>query len=302
MSSFAEPLRRRADAGGAHAAGSLTAARIRIGGLEIDMRRREIHRDGRSTRLQDQPFHLLALLLERPGAVVTRPEIERRLWPDGTSVDFEHAVNAAIRRLRVALGDDAVTPHFVETVPRRGYRFVAPVDAAARVDERATGPVVGGPRPRIVVRRFATVGTPAEDALSLGLGEELVAQLADRGGDRVAVITRPSADEGAPVETDYRVDGSVRVAGDRVRVIARLIGRDDTLRWASGYDRNLDDALTVQAEVAAAIADAVVGRLLPAPAPIAATPAPTPAWSASRREWARGITTSNTRWTSTLAR
>jgi DNA-binding winged helix-turn-helix (wHTH) protein len=300
MSSFAEPLRRRADAGGAHAAASLTAARIRIGSLEIDMRRREIHRDGRSTRLQDQPFHLLALLLERPGAVVTRPEIERRLWPDGTSVDFEHAVNAAIRRLRVALGDDAITPHFIETVPRRGYRFVAPVDAAARVDERAGTTV--GPRPRIVVRRFATVGTPAEDALSLGLGEELVAQLADRGGERVAVITRPSADDAAPVETDFRIDGSVRVAGDRVRVIARLIGRDDTLRWASGYDRCLDDALGIQADVAGAIAEAVIGRLLPAPAPLAATPAPTSAWSASRREWAKGITTSNTRWTSTLAR
>jgi DNA-binding winged helix-turn-helix (wHTH) protein len=300
MSSFAEPLRRRADAGGAHAAASLTAARIRLGGLEIDMRRREIHRDGRSTRLQDQPFHLLALLLERPGAVVTRPEIERRLWPDGTSVDFEHAVNAAIRRLRVALGDDAVTPHFIETVPRRGYRFVAPVDAAARVDERAGA--AAGARPRIVVRRFATVGTPEEDALSLGLGEELVALLAERGADRVAVVTRPSADDAAPVEADFRIDGSVRVAGDRVRVIARLIGRDDTLRWASGYDRNLDDALAVQADVAGAIAEAVVSRLVPAPAPISATPAPTPAWSASRREWARGITTSNTRWTSTLAR
>jgi TolB-like protein len=153
-----------------------------------------------------------------------------------------------------------------------------------------------------VVRRFASAGSPVEDALSLGLGDELVAQLADRGGERVAVVTRPAADDAAPVETDYRVDGSVRVAGDRVRIIARLIGRDDTLRWASGYDRSLEDALTLQADVAAAIAEAVVGRLLPAAPPLAAAPAPTPAWSASRREWARGITTSNTRWTSTLAR
>jgi DNA-binding winged helix-turn-helix (wHTH) protein len=299
MSSSVEPLRRRADLAGVRAVSSLTGARIRIGELEIDMRRREIHRGGRATRLQDQPFQLLALLLERPGGVVTRAEIERRLWPDGTTVDFEHAVNAAVRRLRVALGDDAVTPHFVETVPRRGYRFVAPVDAASRVDERA-GVVA---RPRLQVRPFATVGAPGEEALSLGLGDEIVAELADRGGDRLAVVTSDAATEAARgAGADYRLDGSIRVGGDRVRVIARLIEtRDETLRWASGYDRTLEDAFGVQAEIAAAIAEAVVARLLPVAAPVP-TPAPAPAWSASRREWAHGIASSGTRWTSTLCR
>ena len=124
MSSFAD-LRRRADETGTPARPTLTAAVLRVGGLEIDMRRHEIRRDGETIRLQQQPFQILALLIEHGGGVVTRQQIERRLWPDGTSVDFEHSVNAAIRRLRVALGDDAIEPRFVETVPRRGYRLAS---------------------------------------------------------------------------------------------------------------------------------------------------------------------------------
>ena len=130
MSSFVD-LRRSADAAGAVARPALTAAVVRIGGVEIDMRRHEIRRGGKTIRLQLQPFQILALLMEHAGGVVTRQDIERRLWPDGTTVDFEHSVNAAIRRLRVALGDDALEPRFVETVPRRGYRFGAPVARTA---------------------------------------------------------------------------------------------------------------------------------------------------------------------------
>ena len=80
---------------------ALTAAVVRIGGVEIDMRRHEVRRGGETIRLQEQPFQILALLMEHAGGVVTRQDIERRLWPDGTTVDFEHSVNAAIRRLRV---------------------------------------------------------------------------------------------------------------------------------------------------------------------------------------------------------
>ena len=154
MSSFAD-LRRSADAAGAVTRPALTAAVVRIGGVEIDMRRHEIRRGGETIRLQQQPFQILALLMEHAGGVVTRQDIERRLWPDGTTVDFEHSVNAAIRRLRVALGDDALEPRFVETVPRRGYRFVGRLDASGRVDERrpvavraATGPGAAVPDAR----------------------------------------------------------------------------------------------------------------------------------------------------------
>ena len=76
-------------------------------------------------------FEILRLMLERPGDIVTREQLRRRLWPDGTFVDFEHSLNAAVKRLRAALGDDAENPRFVETLPRRGYRFIAPLTLAA---------------------------------------------------------------------------------------------------------------------------------------------------------------------------
>ena len=309
MSSFVD-LRRHADAPGPAARPTLTAAVIRVGGIEIDMRRHEIRRGTETIRLQQQPFQILALLIEHAGGVVTRQQIERRLWPDGTSVDFEHSVNAAIRRLRVALGDDAIEPRFVETVPRRGYRFVGRLDPSGRVDERRP---VAAARPRVLVRPFPTHGD-AGDGLGAALLEELVAQLAHRGAERVDVLTRAPEPGAGAARACYRIEGSVRVAGDRVRVLATLIdGRDETHRWASGYDRQIDDTLSVTADVAAAIADAVVARLTAAAAssPVAAPPARTvaptseaasPATAWSRREWAMGIVTSGTRWSSALTR
>jgi DNA-binding winged helix-turn-helix (wHTH) protein len=306
MSSFAD-LRRRADETGTMARPTLTAAVLRVGGLEIDMRRHEIRRGGETIRLQQQPFQILALLIEHGGGVVTRQEIERRLWPDGTSVDFEHSVNAAIRRLRVALDDDAIEPRFVETVPRRGYRFVGRVDPSGRLDERRPTVAV---RPRVLVRPFQSRGEAPVDGLGAALIEELVAQLAHRGADRIDVLTRPPEPGAGPARPFYRIEGSVRVAGDRVRVLATLIdGRDETHRWASSYDRQADDTLGATADVAAAIADAVVARLLAAVpvATVTARPSTPPADGAtgaawSRREWAMGIVTSGTRWSSSLTR
>src|SRR5262252_7503074 len=101
----------------------------RFGAFEIDLRAGELRRNGMKVKLQEQPFQVLALLLERPGEVVTREEVRCRLWPADTFVDFDHSLNAAIRRLRDALGDSAENPTFVETVARRGYRFLAPVSA-----------------------------------------------------------------------------------------------------------------------------------------------------------------------------
>ena len=227
------------------------------------MRRHEIRRGGETIRLQQQPFQILALLMEHAGGVVTRQDIERRLWPDGTTVDFEHSVNAAIRRLRVALGDDALEPRFVETVPRRGYRFVGRLDPSGRVDERRPVAVA---RPRVLVRPFLARGETPDDGLGPALIEELVAQLAHRGADRLDVLTRAPEPGDCAARVCYRVEGSIRVAGDRVRVLATLIdGRDETHRWASGYDRDVADVLGVTTDVASAIADAVVARLLPAP-------------------------------------
>ena len=86
---------------------------------------RELTKGDARIRLQEQPFQILQLLLDRPGAVITRDELRDRLWPNGTFVDFEHSLNAAVKRLRAALGDDARDPQYIETLPRRGYRWIA---------------------------------------------------------------------------------------------------------------------------------------------------------------------------------
>jgi len=100
---------------------------VSFGSFEADLRGGELRRNGSKVRLQDQPFQILTMLLENPGEVVTREEMRNRLWPADTFVDFDHGLNAAVKRLRAALDDSAENPRFVETLARRGYRFVAPV-------------------------------------------------------------------------------------------------------------------------------------------------------------------------------
>ena len=100
---------------------------IRFGPWILDTSSGELGRDGRWMQLQEQPLELLLLLAERAGEVVRREEIEQRLWPR-TFVDFEHGLNAAVKRLRAAIGDDAERPRFIQTLPRRGYRFIAHVE------------------------------------------------------------------------------------------------------------------------------------------------------------------------------
>jgi DNA-binding winged helix-turn-helix (wHTH) protein/tetratricopeptide (TPR) repeat protein len=100
---------------------------VRFGSFEVDLRSEELYKSGIKLRLQEQPFRILAMLLERPGGVVTREELRRALWPSNTFVDFDHGVNTGIKKIREALGDSAENPRFVETLPRHGYRFIAPV-------------------------------------------------------------------------------------------------------------------------------------------------------------------------------
>ncbi len=109
---------------------------LRFGLFEVDLKAGELRRNGSRVRLQDQPLQILLTLLERPGEVVTREELRGRLWPDDTFVDFERSINTAVRRLRDALGDSAENPRFVETVARRGYRFLAPVTGVVEISPR----------------------------------------------------------------------------------------------------------------------------------------------------------------------
>src|SRR5271163_4804456 len=115
--------------------------RLRFGVFELDVRTGELRKHGLRVRLQEQPFQVLAMLLEHPGEVVSREELQKKLWPADTFVDFDHGLNKAINKVRDALGDSAESPRFVETIARRGYRFLAEVktaDAApARDAERA---------------------------------------------------------------------------------------------------------------------------------------------------------------------
>lgn len=107
------------------------ALRYRFGVFEADARTGELRRKGVRIKLHSQPLQLLFMLLDRPGELLTREEICRELWPDGTVVDYEHGVNSAVNRIREALGDKAGSPRFIETLARRGYRFVAPVERIA---------------------------------------------------------------------------------------------------------------------------------------------------------------------------
>lgn len=99
--------------------------------FEVDLRAQELYKGGRRIKMQVQPFQVLAMMLERPGEVVTREEMQKRLWPADTFVDFDHSVNTAVKKLRQALGDDQKKPRFVETLPKRGYRFLATVKGPA---------------------------------------------------------------------------------------------------------------------------------------------------------------------------
>jgi cholera toxin transcriptional activator len=104
---------------------------VRFGVFELDLAAGELRKNGAKLRLQDQPFQLLAMLLDRAGDVVTREELRQKLWPADTFVDFDHSLNTAVNKLREALGDSASSPRFVETLARRGYRFIAPAQKEA---------------------------------------------------------------------------------------------------------------------------------------------------------------------------
>src|ERR1700719_4135090 len=104
-----------------------TRGRLRFGVFELDLRAGELRKHGLRVRLQEQPFQVLATLLLHPGEVVTREELQKKLWPADTFVDFDHGLNKTINKIREALGDSAESPRFVETVARRGYRFLAEV-------------------------------------------------------------------------------------------------------------------------------------------------------------------------------
>jgi TolB-like protein len=246
---------------------------VRFGSFELDVRSRELRKGSTRVRLQDQPFEILCFMLERPGHVVTRDELRQRLWPEGTFVDFEHSLNAAVKRLRAALGDDADNPRYVETLPRRGYRFIGAMGQADVHD--ATSIEAPAHRVRLAVLPFTCLGDEGQEYFTDGLTEEMIAQLGRLCRGRVGVIARQSSmafkgttrsarEIGAALRADYLLEGSVRRAGERVRIAARLIETaGETHLWVETYERHLTDCLSVQADVAARIAQSLTMELAP---------------------------------------
>lgn len=118
---------------------------LRFDVFTLDLRAVELYKSGHKIKLQEQPFRILAMLLEQPGQVVTREQLRARLWPEDTFVDFDHSLNTAVKKLRQALNDEADKPRFIETLPRRGYRFVGPTLEGPQAPQpscrRETGPI-----------------------------------------------------------------------------------------------------------------------------------------------------------------
>jgi DNA-binding winged helix-turn-helix (wHTH) protein len=138
---------------------------LRFDDFEVDLRAQELYKGGRRIKLQVQPFQVLAMMLERPGEVVTRDEMQKRLWPADTFVDFDHSVNTAIKKLRAALGDNKNKPRFVETLPKRGYRFLVTVKGPAQPSTQGAGSAAG-------------VGLGAAAATADGMGSRWVGRVA----------------------------------------------------------------------------------------------------------------------------
>ena len=137
---------------------------IRFGVFELDARTGELHKDGRRIRLQDQPVRVLLMLLQQPGELVTREELKRQIWPNDDFGDFDHAVNVAVAKIRAALSDDAESPRFVETLPRRGYRFIFPVQLPTATLSSNRDERVASPSPEVEVGTTPSVNAASEAA------------------------------------------------------------------------------------------------------------------------------------------
>ena len=240
---------------------------VRFGAFELDQQARELRKDGTRIRMQEQPLQVLQLLLEHPGTVVSREELQRRIWPSETFVDFDHGINNAVKRLREALGDTAETPHFIETLPRRGYRFIGIVKAVSEAGSE-------GIRSVAVLPLENLSGDQAQEYFADGLTEALITNLVKIGALRVVSRTtamhykkvhRPLSEIARELQVDGIVEGTVLRSGDRVRVSAQLIdARTDRHIWAESYERAMQDILALQSELTRAIAGQIQIVVTPA--------------------------------------
>ena len=252
---------------------------VRFGAFELDLRSGELRKRGAKVGLQGQPFEILALLAQHPGEVITREELRSKLWPADTFVDFEDGLNTAVRKIRAALGDSPEKPQFIETLPRRGYRFVAPLEgstaAALQRKESSAQPTATLSRAngRGAISSIAVLplinlsGDPAQEYFADGMTEALTTDLAQirelRVISRTSAMQYKHAQKTMPeiardLNVEGVIEGAVSRSQNRVRVTAQLIhAPSDRHLWAKNYERELQDVLTLQSELALAIATEV---------------------------------------------
>jgi len=274
---------------------------LRFGVFELNAVTGELRKAGMTIRLRPQAAKVLTILVERGGELVSREELRQQIWGRETFVDFEHSLNLCVREIRAALDDDADSPRFVETLPRRGYRFIAPLEkpvaptktvwsrwavipallviigvvlgmvAPTRWGERMLG-TSRGPVHTIAVLPLQNLsGDAAQDYFADGITETLTTDLARM--ESLQVISRTSTMQykttkktlpviARDLKADAIVEGSVQRSGNRVRITAQLVrAATDNHLWAETYERDLKDILPLQDEIASSIAQEIETRL-----------------------------------------
>src|SRR5258708_731374 len=197
---------------------------LRFDLFELDPGAGELRRQGDRVKLPPQPFRVLELLARRSGEVVTRAEIRELIWCDETFVDFEQGLNFCIRQIREAVGDSAVAPRFIETLPRRGYRFLLPVETTVPVEPKAVT--------RLIVLPFRMLrADPETDFLAFSLPAALATSLSglkslvvrsSLAASRFSAGAQDLKTIAAEADVDLIVTGSLLAAGDEIRVTAQL--------------------------------------------------------------------------------
>jgi TolB-like protein/Tfp pilus assembly protein PilF len=243
---------------------------LRFGPFQLDVTTGELRKSGDPVKLPPQPARVLALLVRNAGRLVTRDDIRSEVWQTDTFVDFEQGLNYCIKQIRAALGDDARAPMYIETLQRRGYRFLAPVERGSAGPASIPGKIAIG-----VVPFENLSGDPEQEYFSDGLTDEMISQIGRLNPQRLGVVGRTSAmrykasrktiaEIGAELGVSYLLEGSVRRSAQRVRVTAQLVQvADQTHVWTQTYDRTFDDILVMQRDIATAIASEIRVQLTP---------------------------------------
>jgi DNA-binding winged helix-turn-helix (wHTH) protein/tetratricopeptide (TPR) repeat protein len=237
---------------------------LRFGAFELELRAGELRKSGLRIKLQQQPLQILQMLAERSGEVVTRDDLRRKLWPAGTYVDFERSLNKAMVRLRDALGDSADSPRFIETIPRKGYRFLAPVHSP---EGEATYRAAASGAASLAVVPFLLLNALEEkESLSLGFADALVTTLGSQEHLTVpptaAILKYAAGSDPLEVSRDlevrYVLQGNIQKIGAQWRVSIQVFDAEaKKISFTEKYDFHLANVFEVQDQMAARVAEAL---------------------------------------------